>query len=233
MFWQEDTPKTTKFTSQVTDLGFEIDCPMLPLDHAYALATAIQAILPWFSTEPFAGLHLIRGANSGNGWQSPEGEGVILHLSRRNKLVLRLPLQRVFEAQTLRGITLNIDGYVMNIGKAVQKTLTPAPVVFARYVRALPNQTEDEFLEQAAASLQILGVECRKALCGKTHYFKHPTQDIFTRSLMIADLQPEESLLLQQHGIGFGRNMGFGLFIPHKDIKSLDTNINMEYVGEV
>lgn len=233
MFWQEDTPKTTKFTTQVTDLAFEIDCPMLPLDHAHALSTAIHAVIPWFTTEPFAGLHLIRGANSGNGWHSPEGEDVILHLSRRNKLVLRLPLQRVFEAQVLRGTTLTIDGYSMKVGKAVQKTLTPAPVVFARYVRALPNQTEDEFLEQSVAALQILGVECRKVLCGKTHYFKHPTQEIFTRSLMIADLQPEESLILQQHGIGLGRTMGLGLFIPHKDIKSLDTNINMEYVGEV
>jgi CRISPR-associated protein Cas6 len=233
MFWQEDSPKTTKLTTQVTDLAFEIDCPALPLDHAYALATAIQTILPWFATEPFTGLHLIRGANSGNGWHSPEGEDVILHLSRRNKLTLRLPLQRVFEAQALRGNTLTLENYPMKIGKATQKPLTATPVVFARYVRALPSQTEDEFLEYSVNTLQLLGVECRKALCGKTHLFKHPAQEIFTRSLMIADLQPEESLILQQHGIGLGRNMGFGLFIPHKDIKSLDTNINMEFVGEV
>jgi hypothetical protein len=50
---------------------------------------------------------------------------------------------------------------------------------------------------------------------------------------MIADLKPEDSIILQQHGLGDGRKMGFGLFVPHKDIKSLDASINMEKVGEV
>lgn len=234
MLWQEDNaPKRTQVVAQVIDLAFEIDCPMLPLDHAYALSHAVKQGLTWFDSEPLAGLHLIRGANSGNGWQRPEAEDTILHLSRRNKLVLRLPLHRVFEAQTLRGMTLNIEDYLLKIGKATQKPLSPTPVLFARYVQAEAAQTEDDFLHQSVEALRSLGVECRKVLCGKNNYFKHPQGKIFTRSLMIADLKPEDSVILQQYGLGDGRTMGFGLFIPHKDIKALDASINMENVSEV
>ncbi len=234
MLWQEnETPRETRVVAQVIDLSFEIDCPMLPLDHAYALSNAVKQAISWFESEPLVGLHLIRGANSGNGWQRPEAEDTVLYLSRRNKLVLRLPLHRVFEAQVLRGISLNIDNYLLKVGKASQKPLSQTPVLFARYVQADSQQTEDEFLDQSVDTLRKLGVECRKVLCGKNHYFKHPEGNIFTRSLMIADLKPEDSIILQQHGLGDGRKMGFGLFVPHKDIKSLDASINMEKVGEV
>jgi CRISPR-associated protein Cas6 len=234
MRWQEDEAHSeTKITAQIIDLAFEINCPMLPLDHAYALSEAVKQAIPWFDVEPLAGLHLIRGANSGNGWQRSETEDTILHLSRRNKLVLRLPLHRVFEAQVLRGMTLNIDTYLMQVGKATQKNLLPTPVLFARYVQADSSQTEDEFLDHAVDTILKLGVECRKVLCGKNHYFKHPQHQIFTRSLMIADLKQEDSVILQQYGLGDGRKMGFGLFLPHKDIKSLDASVNMEKVSEV
>ena len=36
---------------------------------------------------------------------------------------------------------------------------------------------------------------------------------------MVAELTPEHSIRLQQAGLGEGRKMGCGLFIPHKGIK--------------
>ncbi len=36
---------------------------------------------------------------------------------------------------------------------------------------------------------------------------------------MIADLEPMEAIRLQEAGIGEGRLMGCGLFVPHKGIK--------------
>jgi hypothetical protein len=41
------------------------------------------------------------------------------------------------------------------------------------------------------------------------------------RSLMLSGLTREQSLFLQQRGIGSGRKLGFGLFIPHKSIDDL------------
>jgi CRISPR/Cas system CSM-associated protein Csm4 (group 5 of RAMP superfamily) len=38
---------------------------------------------------------------------------------------------------------------------------------------------------------------------------------------MLADLKPEESLRLQQQGLGPHRLMGCGIFIPHKGIDAV------------
>ena len=66
-----------------------------------------------------------------------------------------------------------------------------------------------------------MGIGVRKAMCGKTHRFRTPQGDVFTRSLMVADLSPEDSLTLQQRGVGEGRRMGCGLFVPQKGIKAV------------
>jgi hypothetical protein len=38
---------------------------------------------------------------------------------------------------------------------------------------------------------------------------------------MLADLEVEEAVALQQQGIGRHKTMGCGLFIPHKGIKAV------------
>jgi hypothetical protein len=65
----------------------------------------------------------------------------------------------------------------------------------------------------------------RKALCGKATPLATPNGMVHTRSLMLADLSVEESVRLQQHGLGPHRELGCGIFIPHKGVdavKSLD-----------
>jgi len=56
---------------------------------------------------------------------------------------------------------------------------------------------------------------------GLAHVLRMPEQNLYTRSLMIDDLEIEESIYLQQHGLGKGRKVGCGLFIPHKGIDAV------------
>ena len=58
----------------------------------------------------------------------------------------------------------------------------------------------------------------RKLLCGRSHRIVSAQRMFTARSLMIADLGPEESLAVQCRGIGPGRLLGCGLFVPHKGI---------------
>jgi CRISPR-associated protein Cas6 len=224
MLWQEeDTKKVQHTTSQtVVDVAFNISCRTLPVDHAYALSQALQQALTWFDAEPQAGLHLIHGAESGNGWYRPEETGDIIYLSRRTKLIVRLPRQRVVDVQILTGLTLDIAGHPLQIGQMTEKPLTKSSVLFARHVIADPEQDEETFLEQIIQQLQAQGIRCRKILCGKTHYFSVPNGTLFTRSLMLADLKAQDSITLQEQGLGEDKKMGCGLFIPHKDIKSVN-----------
>jgi CRISPR-associated protein Cas6 len=224
MLWQEEMPQKEAAISQtIVDLVFDINCRCLPVDHAYALSQAISKALPWFVQEPQAGLHLILMAESGSGWLRPESPDELLYLSRRTKLTLRLPQRCIAEAQALSGMTLEVAGYSIKVGNAKQKSFSKMPVLMAKYVIANSSQDEETFLKTAVAEIQQKGIACRKVLCGKTHRFKLPDGELFTRSLMIADLKPQDSIILQEEGLGDGRKMGCGLFIPHKDINPVSS----------
>ncbi|MDH4175089.1 MAG: hypothetical protein OEV97_15240, partial [Betaproteobacteria bacterium] len=119
---------------EVVDAAFAIECRSLPVDHAYALSAAIQAALPWFAGEPQAGLHTVHGAASGAGWVRPEGEDARVELSRRTRLVLRLPLRRIPDAAALTGRTLNIAGSPMRVGRLVRRPLLRIASLFSRSV---------------------------------------------------------------------------------------------------
>jgi hypothetical protein len=68
-----------------------------------------------------------------------------------------------------------------------------------------------------------MGLRVRKALCGRVHRIRTPKGDLQARSLMVAELKPEEAFELQRRGLGEGRKLGCGLFIPHKGIKAVKT----------
>ncbi len=223
MLWQEEAPqKEASIPQTIMDMVFNMNCRCLPIDHAYALSQAIQQALPWFEQEPQAGLHLIHGAESGNGWYRPDEQDDLLYLSRRTKLTLRLPQHRLTFAKALSDMTLDIAGHSLKVGTAKEKPLSSTPVLFARHIVANPEQNEDAFLDTVVAQIQKMGIQCRKALCGRTHHFKLPDSDLFTRSLMIADLRTSDSITLQQQGLGCYQKMGCGLFVPHKDIKPVN-----------
>ena len=59
-------------------------------------------------------------------------------------------------------------------------------------------------------------------LCGKSAHFNFDGQLIKTRSLMLADLSTEDSLISQNNGLGDHYLFGFGVFIPQKGIKAVN-----------
>lgn len=222
MFWQEEKEEIPAFAvpDDIVDLSFAVGCKSLPMDHAYALSGALQQALPWLADEASVGLHLIHGAESGNGWYRPQDtEGAIIYLSRRTRMSLRLPKERIDAAAALRGAVLDVAGYPLEIGASTVKKLCTLPTLFARHVIADAGLSEQAFLEQVAAELRDLDIRVSKLLCGRSHDLHGPDGITHTRSVMIADLDPEESVRLQQEGIGPGRKIGCGLFIPHKGIK--------------
>ena len=222
MYWSEDKEKKPEFVvpDDVVDLAFRITCQTLPLDHAHALSSGLLRLLPWLEEEAHAGVHLIHGAASGNGWYRPDdASGELLHLSRRTRMRLRVPRHRLDEACNLSGKELDVDGHPLEIGTSEVFLLSSLSTLFSRYVISEAEKTEAEFLEDAAIRLKDIDIPCRKLLGGITHSMQFPGGPVFTRSLMVADLEPEQSVRLQQTGLGEGRTIGCGLFIPHKGIK--------------
>ncbi len=227
MFWEEDKDESvSQVSDEVVDLVYQIRCKCLPLDHAFALSGAIRSALPWIEDEPGVGIHLIHGAESGNGWIRPEDDGgALLHLSRRSRMTLRMPKARIEDARALSGQTLDIDGYRLAIGEAKVKLFSTLSTQFARYV-VVPagiDRTDEEAFMAAAAEqlLRTLGLRVRKMLCGRAHALRHPDGDLHTRSVMLADLEPADAIKVQQQALGDHRLLGCGLFIPHKGISAV------------
>ena len=205
---------------QIVDAVFAIDCPTLPVDHAYALSQAVEAALPWFAEEPRAGLHTVHGAASGSGWTRPEGADALLQLSQRARLALRLPASRLQDAAALSGRTLEVAGWPLRVGKMTPRPLARITTLFSRCV-VLEAPDEEAFIEMATAELATLGIRAERMLCGRVTPVATPSRTYEARSLMLAGLSLEHSILLQQAGLGAERRLGCGVFIPHKDIADL------------
>lgn len=225
MFWQEDEDKSAPYDipEDVIDLSFNIKCKTLPIDHAWSLSQEIIKQLPWLEDHAIAGIHQIHVAESNNGWLRPDDEDALLYPSRRTKMSLRIPTEKVPDTETLTGKVLNINGHLLEIGKSKKRIFTNASVIFSRYI--LSDETEDEnsFLQRMANEIQTkTSHKVKKMICGKSYSINTPQGPLKTRHLMIADLDSDTSIKIQQLGLGEGKQLGCGLFLPHKGIKSLN-----------
>ncbi len=222
MFREEESAATEPTApGEIVDAVFAISCRSLPVDHAYALSQAIRAALPWFAEEPGAGLHTVYGAASASGWMRPEGADALLQLSRRAKLALRLPRHRLNDATALVGRTLQVAGWPLRVDRLSLRPLSRITNLFSRSVVFAAAGDEAAFLAAAAGELGALGIKPGTMLCGRVTLVATPACTYQTRSLMLAGFTPEQSLALQQHGLGAERKLGCGVFIPHKDIGDL------------
>lgn len=222
MLWQEDDVKKEYVVpDDVVDVSFKIDCKQIALDHAHDLSQALLVHLPWLTQEKESGVHLIHGASSGNGWVRPgeADDSDFIYLSRRARMQLRLPRERIADAEVLLGKTLDVGGCPVTIGEYQIRQLSALGTLFSRYVLVEPGESEDQFMQRIAREMQAMGIQVKKMLCGIGHTFSSPQGRLATSSIMVADLDPEASVTLQRRGVGKGREMGLGLFVPHKSIK--------------
>lgn len=222
MYWEETrAPEEYIVPDDVIDLVFSITCRCLPVDHAHALSQALREDLPWLNREKGAGVHPIHVAETSHGWIRPQGPNELLYLSRRTKMVLRLPKHRIKDAGRLIGKILDVAGHSLQVNKFAVRSLSTITTIFSRRIAAQGNDDEEAFLNDVVQQLGAMGIRPKKMLCGMEKTISTPEKDIKTRSLLIADLNVEESVRLQQRGLGLHRHLGCGLFIPHKDIKAV------------
>lgn len=224
IFWEEEDDKTLPYQAPDTifDVMFSIECKSLPVDHAWELSQQLNQHLPWLSEHTGTGIHQIHVAESNNGWVRPEADGALLFPSKRTKMSLRIPSEKFNEVKELVGKKLDIHGHSITLGKVKKKSLGNSGVIFARYVLLKEGQSENDFLTEKAAEIkQLTNTHIKKMLCGKIHSIRTPDKTLKAIHLMIADLDDETSVKIQQYGLGKGRELGCGLFLPHKSIKTL------------
>jgi CRISPR-associated protein Cas6 len=224
LFWGEvDEPKTTfEVSDEVVDLVFSLRGSQLEIDHAFALAQALKSLL---KTETCAriGVHGVHMAGSGNGWNRPHQNDTEMPLSRRARLAIRLQRADHDEVAGISDQTLQLGKQQIKVGASSIRKLSSMTSLYARAVHCDPDQSEPDFLAQVAIDLQRLDIKVTRMMCGRSGEIRSKGGSLFTRALLVADLKPEESVCLQQRGLGEARLLGCGLFVPHRGIDPVYT----------
>ena len=192
------------------DIVFSIRGHSVPRDHSFMLWRELRLCLPWLEAEAHAGIHAIRGA--------PANDEMLL-LTQRASLVLRLPEARLADALSLSGQQLDLDGHLLHIGDARQRPLQAFPTLYSHLV-CTGSDDELDFLDDVAAQLERINVAC-KFMCGRQRALRAEQTVIGGYSLMLHGLGADQSMLLQQTGVGGHRKLGCGLFVPHKSIAAV------------
>ena len=189
------------------DLAFRLNGASVPVDHGYALYAALSRIVPEIHAATEVGVQPIRGVYNGNGK---------LHLSDFSRLILRLPDEQIRSYLKLAGRRLEVDEHPLSVGVPAVRTLLPTPRLRARLVTIKGFLEEEEFLEAARRQLQSLGIVAGEVILGQRRTFRVKEKKVVGFEVAVAGLTAEESLLLQENGIGGRRRMGCGVFIPSK-----------------
>ena len=184
---------------------FPLEGKALPRDHAQALQHALDEKLPWLRSDVGSGIHPLKLVSG------PESLAL---LSQRTRLILRVNANRLVELKTVVGVPLDVAGHALRLGEVHLRALQPLATLYA-YRVAASSADESEFMQAIEAELAGLAIAGER-VCGKRQSLRVDGREMTTFSMMLHGLVPEQSLRLQQHGLGPHRLLGCGLFVPHK-----------------
>lgn len=174
------------------------------MDYALPLWQTLRVLLPWLEHEIDAGILPIKGGNPSDG---------CLILSQRAQLTLRLPQARLADAAVLAGARLDLDPE-LRLGTPSQRALRPLPAQYSPLV-VLECDNEAEFLAACERQLEALAIRAN-VVCGKAQACRGEVAELRGYSLMLHGLSANHALRLQQLGMGEGRKLGCGIFVPHR-----------------
>ena len=212
------------------DLSFRVTGKTIPADHGYVLYSAVSRIVPWIH-EPAqnqVGIHPINGLLAGNR---------LLHLTPSSRLTFRLDANDIKQLLPLAGKELDLDGYQLRVGVPTTYALKPKTTLRSRLVTIKHRMAPDSFLAAVQEELSKLSIQGTpvllrrrgtKALESKSG--AEPDRSPFVRrtirihdkevvgyAVMVQCLTDDDSLKLQQHGIGGRRRLGCGIFVPVRE----------------
>jgi CRISPR-associated protein Cas6 len=208
-------PKAKLETAQMrVDLSFLLTgTSAIAADHGYALYGAISGVLKdKVHAENGIGVHPIRGRQIGNRQ---------LMLMPWTTLTLRVAEDQIAEMLPLAGRALRLGNTTIRVGVPTVRPLVPTTAVRSRLVvikvaNIRPEAvTSDQFADAARRQLAEAGLSESVALSiGKRRTMRVKQRELVGYEVLVEDLTAEESVALQERGVGGKRHMGCGVFVP-------------------
>ena len=208
----------------LVDLAFSLRRAAIPVDHGYSLYSAISRLVLGIHGDDQIGIHPIYGTLIGDRK---------LAVTQNSQLVLRLPVDRIPDVVVLAGKTLDVAGHSLTVGVPTVRALVPAAAVSSRLVVIKGFMEPEPFLDAVRRQLVELDIRGEPFLVSTGDAVNvNETRDGGTqsswirRTLRIRDkevvgfavgveqLTADESIRLQEHGVGGRRRFGCGIFVP-------------------
>lgn len=198
--------------SPTVDLYFSVHGKQVPVDHCYALYGAISRVLetsddPWLHKSDNIGLIPLRGHYLGGGK---------LALGQNARFGLRLPAAKILSVLPLAGKRLEINGDALRVGVSTTSALIPASVLYAHIVTTKNGTDEARFDAEIQRQLNGLDIKGKPAR-GSRRIVTIKDKKVVGYSLLVSELTVDESIRLQERGLGGRRKMGCGVFVARKD----------------
>jgi CRISPR-associated protein Cas6 len=208
------------------DVSFKVvNSGIIPWDHGYFLFSAISPLVPELHLENPAHqerspLHLL----------SIRGKQVLEHylqLQPYSKIVIRSSLEHLSKLEVLQRAQLNLGGFKVSLGApevrpVLQAKVLDSPRVFIRATSVLKTKEDtldiknlrQGFEAEATKQLTSLGVQCKLEVRGNQSLLVKDTKFVCF-SVRLTDFgSPEQSVIVQEKGIGAKHTMGCGVFTP-------------------
>ncbi len=185
----------------------------LPADHGYLLYSALSRVLPELHRGNGIAVHPIAGRQVGDR---------LLALMPWSSLTLRVPDGQVGQMLPIAGQSVRVGSAEVRIGAPQVVALRPASALRSRLVTirikdapAAADITEENFQSAARRQLDALDVSDQVIITpGKRRTVRIRQKEVVGYELVLEGLSAEESLRIQESGLGGRRHMGCGVFVP-------------------
>lgn len=200
------------------DVIFPATGELLPASHGYPLYIAIARVVPEF--------HAGQLPLSFSWINGLDGEKGMIRLFERSELRCRVPAEAIAVLLPLTGKTLDVEGHQVRFGIPRVAPLVPVAALGAKMVTFKHALRPESFLQCAREKLRLLGISPEVELGiplilrgdrrgeprRRVLYLKG--RRVIGFGVVVTGLTAEDSLHLQEEGLGGRRRMGCGFFVP-------------------
>lgn len=203
-------------SEEYVDLTFKLRGAPIPLDNGYAIYSALSRICPSLHELKSIGIHPIAGIPTRNN---------LLELTAQSRLKIRIHHQQIpLIYPYLAGQAFNIGQNSYQLDIPDYKPLVSSESIYSRLVLIKGFQDSTDFLEAVQRQLDNLEIQGKIELLTRQDGTPQKRQLTINKAgkefkvrgfgVKISELNPEDSLILQEQGIGGKRKMMCGIFVP-------------------